>query len=842
MKVLIGAFILLLCFLQGYTQVVSYHSLDIINPIEFGGDYIVYQNQKINLGSQAFFIDGQLTDDEVAVYPFVFNSIIDALNSITDGSETDPMILFIAPYVYWVDNPDDTDIRKGKDGRTPYGLEVKCDWLRFYGLTNEPQNVVLACNRGQTIGAIGNFTMFRFDGEGTSSENITFGNYCNVDLEYPLKPELNRTKRASAIVQAQLIHCNGDKVVARNTHFISRLNLCPFVGAKRILFDNCHFESTDDALCGTGVYLNSTLDFYSSKPFYRTNGTGAIFLNCYIHSMAGKNQYFTKANGQLALIDTKLDADENTYFAWNDVTPVETRNFQSNVSVNGIDYLIGSENENSTVDITKLGLLNAYKILYNDSIIYNTYNLLKGDDGWDPMGISALVNEAEKLHAKNYSNLPVQMKISPTRKHIETGKDTLVLNAEVYRFANYKYHESDISWQVDAEFESFVKIQAFENGAKCRVIPKNTQNESKEIVIVAKTKLGLEAASVVVVIPQKIPSPDFTLFPKISKTTKGTLKVNYQLKMDFEDHSFISWYRCSDVLGNNAIKVAVSRRNIPLTAYKLSKGDIGYYIMAGVSPKHVRCDAGEPKYSVYSKPISQNDVASVNHLYTNFQNISVENQLEIIPGFWTFRPLETIRHGKIVPVDSTKDAWYFGEGQQGNANMTGLLQTSRSSTMLYTPVGDRFGDMSIKLEVSPYKTAGQGFSIAPLYMDVLIKFDTKNLNGYGLRFQRTTKYGNAVDCYFVKYDKGKVLPISNSFSTSCYRTPCTIEITVKGKKINAKASTKGDYFNPKFPEILPAIDISTDIITNNFGGFGIQYNGGANTMINEVDINWNSEL
>ncbi|MEZ4892837.1 MAG: hypothetical protein R2778_07445 [Saprospiraceae bacterium] len=75
---------------------------------------------------------------------------------------------------------------------------------------------MLACNRGQTIGAQGNFTMFRFYGDGTSSENITFGNYCNVDLEFPLKPELSKKKRAEAIVQAQLIHCDGDKIVAQH--------------------------------------------------------------------------------------------------------------------------------------------------------------------------------------------------------------------------------------------------------------------------------------------------------------------------------------------------------------------------------------------------------------------------------------------------------------------------------------------------------------------------------------------------------------------------------------------------------------------------------------------------
>lgn len=56
-------------------------------------------------------------------------------------------------------------------------LVIDCEWLRFFGLTEKAENVVLACNRGQTIGSQGNFTMFRFIGDGTSSENVTFGNY-----------------------------------------------------------------------------------------------------------------------------------------------------------------------------------------------------------------------------------------------------------------------------------------------------------------------------------------------------------------------------------------------------------------------------------------------------------------------------------------------------------------------------------------------------------------------------------------------------------------------------------------------------------------------------------------
>ena len=60
--------------------------------------------------------------------------------------------------------------------------------------------------------------------------------------------ELNQAKRTDTITQAQLADMSGDKMFADNCNFISRLNLVPISGASRNLYNNCHFESTDDAL------------------------------------------------------------------------------------------------------------------------------------------------------------------------------------------------------------------------------------------------------------------------------------------------------------------------------------------------------------------------------------------------------------------------------------------------------------------------------------------------------------------------------------------------------------------------------------------------------------------
>jgi hypothetical protein len=820
--------LLLTASISGFAQKSENTCLDPQNPISFHDNYIIYQGEKIALGPKAFFIDGQQSKEEASKFPYVYNSINEAAKHLTDGTELSPMVLYIAPYVYWIDNPDDTIVRVPKAGAAaPYGLEIECEWLKFYGLTNNPENVVLACNRGQTIGARGNFTMFKFTGEGTSSENLTFGNYCNVDLVYPLKPNLNKPKRASAIVQAQLIHCNGDKIVARNTRFISRLNLCPFVGGKRVLFDRCHFESTDDALCGTGVYLNCTLDFYSSKPFYNTVGTGAVFLNCDIQSFTSGKQFFTKAGGQMAVVDSRISSKTATYIGWQDVPPAETRNYQFNNSFNGKPLFIGSNDSSLTVDMTEDYVSNAFFFEHNGKKIYNTYNLLGGIDDWDPMNIKDSVKAAEREHGQKLTSNPVQLKITPTNVTIETQKNSTTLSANQYLFGNYECAGEPLSWSLAPADKPFVKLKVNNDNSTCEVIPTNETDEPHRVIVIAKTLSGLEAASVVNVSPLMLDAPKFRTLPSIVNKN-GKLTATYTLDTKYIDQSIVSWFRFTDAKGSNPIETAVSRLNKPLLEYELSAGDIGYYIMISVAPKHTRCNAGNAVTYITPKPISAKDVKSdPKVLSTDFKNISVKNQPEIIPGFWSWSNFES----------SGNDAWYYGEGMDGAANEVGLLQ-GRSARMSYTPVGNKFGDMKLSMTVDPFKTAGQGFSVAGLYMDILIKFDAKTKTGYGLRFIRTTKYGNAVDCIFVKYEKGTVSEISKPVSTSCYRPTCYITLEVKGNKITAHAKSENGNTESVSTEVLPEINMGTEIKPNEYGGFGIEYNGGAPTMIKDIRVEW----
>ena len=833
-------FILLFLSVQNFADA---QKNNLTKDLLFYGDYIVYKGKRITLGPNEFYIDAQLPLAELTKYKYVFNSVNEAAKHLTDGTEKLPMVLNIAPYVYWIDDPEDTTVRVPKPGNSsPFGLEIKCEWLKFYGLSDNAQNVVLASNRGQTMGAKGNFTMFKISGQGTSAENITFGNYCNIDLEYPLKPELNRKKRGSAIVQAQLVFCDGDKLFARNTRFVSRLNLCPFIGGKRTLFDRCHFECTDDALNGTAVYLNCSFDFYSGKPFWGTSGTGAIFLNCDINSFTRGEQYFTKSHGQVAVLDTRITSKTVIYLGWRDIPAKESSNYQYNIQLNGKPVFIGTKHPQSTIDMTGKTIIDAYRFFYKGTIIYNTYNLLRGNDDWDPMEIKELVVAAEKESGRSFTNLATQLLISPTQDTIESGSETVVLKTKLNKFGNYELKGGQINWKIDPEYRPFVKLNINDDGT-CEVIPTNDNDETKEVIIQATTASGLRAASVLYISPSILKAPEFSTLPEIINNKDGKLIVAYKLDMRFEDQSLINWYRCSDAKGSNPVEIAVSRFSEPKFSYVLTAGDIGYYIMAKVAPKHIRCRAGEPLAAITSEQVTASYVKSDNKiLNVDLQGMSTKYQPEVKPGFWTldcFAPADTYDWA----ADNNRDPWYYGAGTDGSANDTGLVQANKGARLRYTPVGNNFGDMKITFTAVPSKTAGQGFSSArSQYMDVFIKFDTKTLSGYALRLVRTTKYSDAIDFVLMKYENGIATPISKPVSASCYRPDCYISVEIKGNKMIVGAETRAAYYVvPNRPEVFQHVHIEAEITKNNLGGFGFQHTGtvgsGA-TLIKDLQIVW----
>ena len=834
--------------LEGYTP------MDSSDPVEFGGTYIKYQGETIQLSETAIYLDGSLSDELAAQYPYVYNDITKALSAdaLKNGTADNPMTVYVAPYVYWIDDPAATDTVQKTDGYSaPYGMVVNSDYLTIKGLTGNPDNVVLAGNRGQSHASNGNYTMFRFNCSGALTvKNITIGNYCSVDLDYPLMSELNQAKRTETITQAQLADVSGDKMFADNCNFISRLNLDPINGASRSLYNNCHFESTDDALNANAVYVGCDFDFYGNRPLYSSYGTGSTFLGCtfnckILNVEAEPTQFFTKEGGTITAVDCVYNSNLSVPISigWTKTPSTSLKCYQSNIIHNGQSITIGGEGAKETVDITGKSVLDAYKIVSGGKTYYNTYNLLKGSDDWDPLGVKDVIKAAGQ------DKVATQLSITSDVTEIESGKETASIGGTI----NYFYGDNDttqkITYSVSDEDKAYVKLTDNGDGT-CKVEGTNNDDAAKKVIINASTESGLEAAVGITVKPSKLDAPEYIKTPVITNDGQGSLKVDYSLDLGSrEDMSAISWYRCTDAEGSNKVLVAVTRNDSPEYTYKLTAGDVGYYIMAKVESKNIRSDYGTPVNTVYDKAIGVKDVRSKN-LSTDFSNFPNIKQSEIKAGFWTVdynRPADTESFGSWQGAD-TEEPWVYGVTGNGCVG-AGLYEGTQGSRLMYTPVDGTYGDMSLKLVVDPAKTAGQGFGSAGQYMDVLLKFDTSTLTGYGLRIVRTKASSNAVTFVLVKYDNGTVTEISDEVIASCYATGCTISLKVEGNKLTAHVETPTEQLADQAAKGYPhVVDLTADIEANSFGGVAIQHTGttGAGgwqntTMLHNLDITWEGE-
>lgn len=775
--------------------------------------------QVITPSEKNIIVDGSPDRDKGK---WVFPSFNEAMLHITDGSPDRPMNVYVAPWVYWIDDPDDPEVKKGVDGREPFGIIIKCQHLHITGLGSDPRETVLAAARGQTQGAVGNFTMIDFWGDGLEVRNLTMGNFCNVDLDYPYRPELSRQRRMPTITQAHVAYCHGDKAMAEDVRFIGRLNLNPINGARRMLYNRCHLEMTDDALTGNGVYLSCSFDFYGQRPLWCSHTNGAVFLDCdfNIHHSTART-FFCKSVGQISLVDCRFHAGRPLYVGWTNTPTDWLRCYQHNVTIDGQQYFVGADKISNTVDLTPLPLLGAYSIACGDKITYNTYNLLRGDDDWDPLHVKDVVESASTAQY-DYARMPTSLIASPREASVTAGEDTLWIQAGAYYHNGYTAPVAPLQWSLQPGHESDAII--IPDGNRCGVVAVRDTDGDITCVLSAISPTGLECASALTIKPSVLPAPSISSGPRID-ISDGKATVLYTADFgDRNDMSEITWYRSSRSDGADAIPVAVTRGDSPKYQYTLSQADTGYYLVADIKPRHIRSQYGPAVRCITSAPVSAPSVIPSDSIVTDFSDFPTLVQPLLIPGFWTvdcYKPLDT------APYDWTPDpsqpAWVYGEGFNG-AKGSGLLQQQRGARLIYTPLSGEYGDMEVELLVDPTKTAGQGFGSATgQYMDVCLKFDPETLSGYALRIERTVKSGHAVDFSLVRYDNGNVTPISDPVTAGCYLTGCHININAQGDRLSAKVYTD----TPVTPAegIAPSVELEAPIEPNNNGGFALQHTG-----------------
>ena len=697
--------------------------------------------------------------------PFVYHSFEDAATHFRDG-----ITVYINPGVYWIDDPDDATVRVGKNGREPFGLVIKCKNLHFIGKGERPEDVILASQRGQMQGAIGNFTMFDFWCDRLEVENLTMGNYCNVDLVYPKNPRFNREKRSDAITQAHVGYVHGDSLIAKRVRFISRLNLNPLNGAKNSYYEDCHFECTDDALNGTATYRHCDFDLYGQKPFWSTFGKGALFVDCDFNVMGeNREMYFCKQGGPVTLIDCRYHApSDNIYIGWTAYPQPWLRCYQRNFTLNGKPYLIGNERPENTI-------------------------ILKDYQG----------------------TMPPYLQISTREATLLTGQDSLLLTTS-----------ASVTWKVESGYEDIVSLRPIDND-KVLVTPTNNTDEIADFCIIAAARDGRQAACHVVIKPSQLPPPAVIKPYLRIRQNQAILDYSLNTKAEYDD-SRIIWYR-------DDIPVATSHV-APEKVYTLHKDDKGHIIKAVLEPKQKRSDYGEPM----TFQIKVKNAPKQERLDTDFSQFYCDWQPVIAPGLWTvdgFKPADTAEYP--WSFNREKPMWEYGKGFNGAVGM-GLLQAQRGARLMYTPANRAYGNMSLILHVDPTKTAGQGFGSATgQYMDICLKFDTETLTGYGLRIIRTTKHAKAVDFYLVRYEHGKITPLTEPVSSTCYRTNCKISVHFNEGLLSADVTTETPQ--PADSSLPHEVHLKAEVEGNLYGGIHIQHTGScgeSTTMLHHLEALW----
>lgn len=804
--------------------------LDANHPVEVrkGGQFS-YEGKVYLLDERHLLVDGTLPDSFISQQPFMYHSFGEAVKHLVDGTPEQPMVVYLAPGVYWVDDPDDPTVKVGKDGREPFGMTIKCQNLHLVGLTVDARNVVLASQRGQTQGAVGNFTMFDFHGDGLQVRHLTMGNYCNVDLEFPLDPRLNRKKRSQAITQAHVAYCHGDRIVAKDVRFVSRLNMNPLNGARRILFDHCHMESTDDALTGNGVYWGCEFEFYGQKPFYTTWQTGAVMLDCdfYLKSENSRN-YFCKAPGVLTLVDCRFHASQQTYVGWTAYPPPNLRCYYSHVTMNGKPYVVEPDHPQTSVCLDGTEALLAYKTADG----YNIAGLLAGDDGWNPLGDTASDDSAPRN---------IAIRVTPDALHMRGGDKPVVVSAKTWRHGDYAPdHQPDLKWEVEKRFEKFIQVKSLEGG-RCELSSTYDEDAELDVVLTARSSDGLQGAAVIHLKGKPLPAPALARKPRIVLENR-IATLDYQIMPEgHADCSDITWYLADDKRGVGAKAVAASNDG-PQQTYAVKGTDAGKYLMAVIRPAHARSAVGDSILVCLGKRIRQSQAGPVNRMDTDFHDFVCGWQPEVKAGFWTvdgYKPLDTAEYP--WSFDLSRPMWEYGEGFNGAVGK-GLLQAQRGARIMFTPKEKPYGDMEVRLDVDPTKTAGQGFGSATgQYMDVCLKFDIRTLTGYALRIIRTTKYAKAVDFLLVRYDHGKTTALTDPVSAVCYRTGCHIVVRYAGGQLSAEVRTDTPLPTPDDPHLHTEVSLHAEVASNDFGGLAIQHTGScgeSTTMLHRLQVVW----
>lgn len=557
---------------------------------------IQYKGQTITLSSSALYVDADLEEES----SYSFKTIQAAVANAQAGTKGNPTTIYLAPDVYWTDDYTKEQDRASDD---LIGLIIAQPYITLAGMTGNPEDVVIASDRGQNAGADGNFNTIGV-GDGFHAMDLTIGNYCNIDLNYTLDPSKNHTKRQESITQAQAVtKAPGvnemDEWFFENCNIVSRLNLFsrderPY----RALYKDCYMECTDDSL-GTGyisVFMNCDFNLYSNTPCGGASFYLQAYLGCNFNTQLSDNKTITlcKNTKPFAFVDCNFTGDM-TGMEWKPSNlSNDLRQIVYNNTLNGAPLKISPSAPELSVT-PDAEQLKAFKANGD----YNIYNLMNnaGYEEWDPLSQKSTMPVGVWNIQFDYEGITKD--VAPILQG--NGKDSLEITPVVLGGT-----DKDIVWSTT---DSSLTV---ENQANGNVIVKAV-NEGVENVtgcLVATATNGMQKVLHFTITPEITEAPQFSRNPILNEIADGKVSVDYAITdkgNGSADISSINWYRASLEDGSDKVLVAkttyVEDNAKPYYSYVLRPADVGKYIICEVIPQDSTSIAGEARFTGASKKL-----------------------------------------------------------------------------------------------------------------------------------------------------------------------------------------------------------------------------------------------
>ena len=756
-------------------------------------------------------------------------------------------VVYIAPGVYWTDETfrqgfpfDDSGFVISPPN---VGLTILGDDISFIGLTDNADDVRICGNRGEGgargLGANGSWYTLAVS-TGFHAENVTFANYAQEDLVYPRDPSQNISKRIDSKNHAEVLQGVSrdiDRMEFRNVRFVGFLNMMAGFSPQRAYFKDCFFQCTDDSIFGgrINVYEHCTFHHFGNHPTWSGAAAGGInvLLDCELVGMPQMTETTlslaknaspgngAQASAIYALIDCHF-AGRVAEVVWENHVREDARYavHGNTIGPERRPLVISPESPQLSVEYGGAAL-QAFKVGEE----YNVYNLLKGDDGWDPAG-------QYRPEWEPYANLPWRFLLGFSGQELDSAAsgeaNRVVLTAAPAPVSAVDLRS--IRWEYD---ETLLEGRPDPAAGTLTLSAKpNRTGAVVETPVRCFLPNGIPAGITLRIRPVPV-APPVLKAPSI-EIRDGAARLSYRLdRPAYRDVSRVDWYLERGRGRTDGVHIATSRNDAdglfvddPYKVLQLDRYSEGCWLRAVITPKYAFSPDAKPVTVWSRRAVRAKDIRS-EVLETDFKNAYIATEPRATTrGRWFFDNEAGL-----------PDPWLWGIGSNGSDGRWGLCNSNfrqGEPPLLVFGQEGAFGDQALTLDYSSSKVEGQGFGGSGCYLDVMIKYDPATRCGYGVRIERVPATTSGTRWTLCRYDADVRTPLTEGVLAGTFMPKSTLTVSVEGNTLRVQATTQSAPTPLQAREQLPhELDLQwTDpdgaLAANPFGGCALRiFNSGT---------------